>query len=144
MQDLTHTLILRFRRMLRRRMTLANRARNDGDIELTRQSLIARQEFFRLGTGKDKILVLRHPGREVIFWKNGNVTTGAGGFANGSFCRGKVCGWVDGLRRERKDQQLVENNMGDESTMMVLLLVVLIKVGKRSISGERAAEQKSS
>lgn len=60
-QDFTHTLILRLRRMLRRRVALANCPWNNGDVELLREGLVARQEFLGLGTGKDEILVLRHP-----------------------------------------------------------------------------------
>lgn len=116
MQNLTHTLILGLRRMLRRRMALANRPRHDGDVELPRKGLVARQEVFRLGTAHDKVLVLRHPGGEVVLWENGNVAPGGGGFANGSFCRGKVCGWVDGLkeRGERVSYWLVYDEMRSE------------------------------
>lgn len=114
MQDLTHSLILGLRRVLRRRMALANRPGDNGDVELTRKSLVARQELFRLGTAQDEVLVLGHPGGEVVLWEDGNVAAGGGGFANGSLCRGKVCGWVDGLRRDKRGQRMLGCESDDD------------------------------
>lgn len=98
MQDLTHALILRLGRVLRCRMALTNCTRDNGDIELTCKGLIAGQVLFRFGAGQDKIRVLGHPRREMVFWKDSEVATGGSGFADGCFCLREVCGWVDGLK----------------------------------------------
>lgn len=88
-------------------MALAYSARDNGDVELAREGLVSGQVTLGFGARQDKVWVLGHPGCEMVFWEDGEVASGGGGFANGGFCLGKVCGWVDGLEKKGSERKLV-------------------------------------